>query len=59
MLHEFLAANAPEIIARARAKVAARTVPTPTAEELKNGVPLFLDQLTASTRPTPSQALTS
>ena len=45
MLHEFIAASAPEIIARARAKVAARTMPTPTAAALSNGVPLFLGQL--------------
>ena len=45
MLHEFLAANTQEIIARSRAKVAARTTPVPTEEELKNGVPLFLSQI--------------
>ncbi len=45
MLHEFLSANTHEIVARSRAKVAARTTPVPTEEELKNGVPLFLSQL--------------
>lgn len=45
MLHEFVAANSQEIIVRSRAKVAARTTPAPTEEELKNGVPLFLSQL--------------
>ncbi len=45
MLHEFITANIPEIIARTRAKVATRTMPVPTEAELKNGVPLFLDQL--------------
>jgi signal transduction histidine kinase len=45
MLHEFLTANTGEIIARTRAKVAARTVPVPSEDELKNGVPLFLSQL--------------
>lgn len=45
MLHDFLAANTPEILARARAKVAARKTPTPTEAELRNGVPLFLGQL--------------
>jgi signal transduction histidine kinase len=45
MLHDFLAANTQEIIARARRKVAARTNPVPTEAELKNGVPLFLSQL--------------
>ncbi len=45
MLHEFVAANSAEIIARTRAKVATRTLPVPTNAELKNGVPLFLEQL--------------
>jgi signal transduction histidine kinase len=45
MLHEFLTTNTGEIIARSRAKVAARTSPLPTEAELKNGVPLFLSQL--------------
>jgi hypothetical protein len=45
MLHEFLAANAPEILSRTRAKVAARSTPVPTDDQLKNGVPLFLGQL--------------
>jgi hypothetical protein len=45
MLHEFLAMNTLEILARTRAKVAARTTPVPTEAQLKNGVPLFLIQL--------------
>jgi hypothetical protein len=45
MLHEFLATHTQEIIARTRAKVAARTIPVPTEDELKNGAPLFLRQL--------------
>src|SRR5260221_5051678 len=45
MLHQSLTANAPEIIARAREKVAARTIPLPTEDELTHGVPLFLSQL--------------
>lgn len=45
MLHEFLTTNTPEIIARTRAKVAARRTPMPTEAELRNGVPLFLSQL--------------
>ncbi|WP_437573500.1 sensor histidine kinase [Sorangium sp. So ce887] len=45
MLHEFLTANTQTIIARARSKVAVRTTPVPTEDELKNGVPLFLDQI--------------
>ena len=45
MLNEFIRANREAIIARTRAKVAERTAPRPTEEELRNGVPLFLDQL--------------
>lgn len=45
MLHEFLTSNRAEIIARSRAKVAKRMAPRPTAEEIENGVPLFLSQL--------------
>jgi signal transduction histidine kinase len=45
MLHEFLTAHTADIIARTRQKVAARTAPLPTAEQLQNGVPLFLAQL--------------
>jgi signal transduction histidine kinase len=45
MLHDFITENRTEIIARCRVKVAARPAPRPTPEELKHGVPLFLDQL--------------
>ncbi len=45
VLHEFLAENTPELIKRARAKVATRTHPVPTEAEMQNGVPLFLSQL--------------
>ena len=45
MLHKFLTENRAKIIARTRAKVERRSAPRPTAEEIKNGVPLFLDQL--------------
>jgi hypothetical protein len=45
MLHEFLSAHTAQIIARTRAKVTARSSPVPTENELKNGVPLFLNQL--------------
>ena len=47
MLHEFLVANRDEILARSRAKLAGRVAPTPTAAELDNGLPIFLDQLVA------------
>ena len=45
MLHEFLSVNREEIIARARAKAAARPAPRATSVELENGIPLFLTQL--------------
>jgi signal transduction histidine kinase len=45
VLHEFLATNRAKIIARTRERVAARTTPRATEEELENGIPLFLDQL--------------
>ena len=45
MLHEFLTLHRADIIARTRAKVASRSSPTPTKEELEHGVPLFLEQL--------------
>jgi signal transduction histidine kinase len=45
MLHDFITENRTEIIARCRVKVAARQAPRPSPEELKHGVPLFLDQL--------------
>jgi signal transduction histidine kinase len=45
MLREFISTNRTELLARIRAKVAARLAPLPTVDELKNGVPLFLNQL--------------
>jgi signal transduction histidine kinase len=50
MLHEFITINREEIIRRCRAKVAKRTFPTPTPEEIAHGVPVFLDQLTDALR---------
>ena len=45
MLDEFVIANRKAIIARAQARVAMRTSPKPSAAELENGIPVFLDQL--------------
>ena len=45
MLAEFIYINRDEIIRRCRAKVASRSSPAPTPEEIDHGVPLFLDQL--------------
>lgn len=50
MLHDFIEAHRSEIIARCRAKVAARSVPPPTTAEIDRGVPLFLDQLVSALR---------
>lgn len=46
MLHNFLANNREELIARCKAKVAQRARRLATNEQLKNGIPLFIDQLT-------------
>ncbi len=45
MLYEFIDLNRDEIIRRCRAKVAKRSSPPPTPEEIDHGVPLFLEQL--------------
>jgi hypothetical protein len=45
MMHTFLANNRDELIARCKAKVAQRPHRQATEEQLKNGVPLFLEQL--------------
>ncbi|WP_426343432.1 sensor histidine kinase [Pseudoduganella sp. R-32] len=44
MLHEFLSNNRSELVDRCRAKVATREH-SATAEQLQNGVPMFLEQL--------------
>ena len=50
MLHEFLRDNRIELIARCVAKVAQRTAPKSSEEELEHGIPLFLDQLIETLR---------
>jgi signal transduction histidine kinase len=50
MLDAFLIANRDAIIARTKARVAARTCPKPHDGELTNGIPVFLDQLGAALR---------
>src|SRR6186713_3744387 len=50
MLHEFISNHGQEIIKRCRAKVAARSIPSPTQAELEQGVPVFLDQLADALR---------
>src|SRR6185295_13881400 len=44
-MHTFLSNNRDELIARCKAKVAQRPRRAATEEQLKNGVPLFLEQL--------------
>jgi signal transduction histidine kinase len=45
VLDSFINANREGIIARAQARVASRKSPKPSAVELANGIPIFLDQL--------------
>lgn len=45
-MHEFLNHNRDELVQRCKAKVAQRPRRAATPEQLKNGVPLFLEQLT-------------
>lgn len=46
MMHSFLSNNRDELIRRCKEKVARRPRRAATAEQLKNGIPMFLDQLT-------------
>lgn len=50
MLAEFVVSNRGAIIARVKARVAARTSPRPTAAELEDGIPVFVDQLSDALR---------
>lgn len=50
MLHEFVTENRDELIRRCRQKVALRSVPPPTEEEIDYGIPLFLEQLVDALR---------
>jgi len=49
-MHEFLSVNRIELIDRCRSKVAQRSAPKATADELEHGIPLFLDQLIKTLR---------
>ena len=44
-MHRFLSNHRDELIERCKAKVARRPRRAATAEQLANGVPIFLDQL--------------
>ena len=46
MMHNFLANNRSDLIARCKAKVALRPERVATEGQLQNGIPMFLDQLT-------------
>ncbi|MEA3103249.1 HAMP domain-containing sensor histidine kinase [Caballeronia mineralivorans] len=50
MMHEFLSNNRDDLIERCRIKVAHRPAREATAQQLQNGVPLFLDQLIQTLR---------
>src|SRR6202162_644272 len=50
MMHEFLSNNRDDLIERCRIKVAHRPARGATAQQLQNGVPLFLDQLIQTLR---------
>ena len=50
MLYEFITTYRDAIITRAREKLTARPWPAASAQELKNGVPLFLTQLSEKLR---------
>jgi signal transduction histidine kinase len=49
-MYEFLANNRDDLIQRCKTKVGQRPLRAATADQLKNGVPLFLDQLTQTLR---------
>lgn len=50
MLYDFITHDKNEILARARAKVTARSWPAVSPEELEHGLPLFLTQLAETLR---------
>lgn len=50
MLHDFITANRDELLSRTRAKVAARPWPSASSQELENGIPLFLHQVSETLR---------
>jgi signal transduction histidine kinase len=50
MLHEFLEANREKVLERTRSRVAGRTAPEATDEELTQGIPQFFDELVAILR---------
>ncbi|QIE29498.1 sensor histidine kinase KdpD [Caballeronia sp. SBC2] len=50
MMHDFLANNRAELIERCRVKVAQRPKRAASAEQLQNGIPLFLEQLIKTLR---------
>lgn len=58
MLHDFISDHRQELIDLTRAKVAARSIPRATHDELANGVPLFLSQLNQVLKLEATQAAT-
>ena len=49
-MHEFLSNNRDELIGRCKRKVEQRPKRAATTQQLTNGIPLFLDQLTRTLR---------
>jgi hypothetical protein len=49
-MHAFLSNNRDDLIARCKAKVAQRPARAATAQQLSNGIPMFLEQLTNTLR---------
>ncbi len=56
MLYEVVTTYPDAIITRAREKLTARPWPSASAQELENGVPLFLTQLSETLRSEPTGA---
>ena len=54
MLRDFVQSNREELISRSRAKVSARRSPSTSTDELEQGVPLFLTQLSETLRLDPA-----
>lgn len=50
MMHMFLSNHRPELVERCKAKVARRPARGATDEQLKNGIPIFLEQLERTLR---------
>jgi signal transduction histidine kinase len=50
VLHDFVSANRGELLSRTKAKVMSRPWPSASTDELENGIPLFLTQVSETLR---------